>query len=105
MAELVERSVAGNKGAQASGVLLTALGVFLALSLFSYSAGDFPNSSRSPAEGLNWGGRVGACLAYGGFTGMGYGAYALPFLALLWGWNRLRCQIWQDHSRLPYSVV
>jgi S-DNA-T family DNA segregation ATPase FtsK/SpoIIIE len=74
------------------GVLLTGAGIFLALSLVSHSPLDHPNSSRLPAEGGNWGGRVGAYVSYGAFTAMGYAAYAWPLLLLYWGWNRLRYQ-------------
>ena len=42
--------------------------------------------------GRNWGGRIGAYLSYWAFLSVGYGAYALPLLALLWGGNRLRQQ-------------
>jgi len=90
MAELVNGFVKGKKGARASGVLLIGLGIFLLISLVSYSAQDYPNSSRPPAQGLNWGGRVGAYVAYGAAMGIGYAAYILPILSLLWGWNRLR---------------
>jgi len=92
MAEFVNRFVKGKKGAQASGVLLFGLSIFLLISLVSYSAHDYPNSSRAPGEGVNWGGRIGAYLSYGAFMGIGYAAYAIPLLALLWGWNRLRYQ-------------
>jgi len=92
MAEFVHRFVRGKKGAQASGVLLVGFGLFLLISLVSYSPQDFPNSSRLPGEGGNWGGRIGAYVAYGTFMGIGYAAYVLPVLALLWGWNRLRYQ-------------
>ena len=90
MADLVDRSVLAHKAAQASGVLLVALGVFLTISLLSYSPGDFPNSSRAASEVLNWGGRLGAYAAYVAFLGIGYGAYVVPILAFMWGWNRLR---------------
>jgi S-DNA-T family DNA segregation ATPase FtsK/SpoIIIE len=89
MAELVDRSAPGKKPAQALGVLLIALGVFLGLSLFSNSAQDFPNSTRALAQTSNWGGRSGAFFAYLALAGVGYAAYALPLLALVWGWNRL----------------
>lgn len=92
MAELVNTFVRGKRGAQASGVLLMGLGVFLIISLASYSTQDYPNSSRPLEEGANWGGRIGAYVSYGAFMGIGYAAYIMPLLALLWGWNRLRCQ-------------
>ena len=92
MAEFVNKFVKGKKGAQASGVLLLGLSIFLLISLVSYSAHDYPNSSKPPGEGVNWGGRIGAYLSYGTFMGIGYAAYVLPLLALLWGWNRLRYQ-------------
>ena len=60
MAEIVNKLIEGKKGAQACGVLLLAVAIFLTLSLVSYSPRDFPNASRSPAETLNWGGRIGA---------------------------------------------
>lgn len=92
MAEFVNKFVKGKKGAQASGVLLLGLSIFLLISLVSYSAHDYPNSSRPSGEGVNWGGRIGAYLSYGAFMGVGYAAYVMPLLALLWGWNRLRYQ-------------
>lgn len=85
MAGLVDQST--KRAAQALGVVLIALGLFLALSLISYSPQDFPNSNRD--TGFNWGGRIGAHLSYWAFLSVGYGACALPLLALMWGWNRL----------------
>ena len=90
MAEFVDKFVKGKKGARACGVLLLAVGIFLIISLVSYSSRDFPNASRSPAETLNWGGRIGAYISYSAFMGVGYAAYVIPILALLWGWNRVR---------------
>jgi DNA segregation ATPase FtsK/SpoIIIE, S-DNA-T family len=90
MNEVLGRLVADGKGARAGGVLLIALGVFCTMSLLSYSPQDYPNSSVDPAECSNWGGRVGAYLAYGSLTGIGFSAYIMPLLAFLWGWNRLR---------------
>jgi S-DNA-T family DNA segregation ATPase FtsK/SpoIIIE len=75
----------GKRGIQAGGVLWIAVGIFLTLSLISYSIHDVPNSSRSPDEVLNWGGLIGAYLAYTAFTGIGYAAYGLPLVAWLWG--------------------
>ncbi|MBM3278346.1 MAG: DNA translocase FtsK [Candidatus Handelsmanbacteria bacterium] len=90
MISLVDKEQNSGRIAQALGVVLGALGIFLALSLISYSPHDFPNSSRD--AGLNWGGRIGAHLSYWAFLSIGYGAYVLPLVALSWGWNRLRRQ-------------
>ncbi|MCC7261326.1 MAG: DNA translocase FtsK 4TM domain-containing protein [Candidatus Latescibacteria bacterium] len=90
MASLVDKEQTSGRIAQALGVVLGALGIFLALSLISYSPQDFPNSSRD--AGLNWGGRIGSRLSYWALLGIGYGAYVLPLVALSWAWNRLRRQ-------------
>ncbi|MYI62335.1 MAG: DNA translocase FtsK, partial [Gemmatimonadetes bacterium] len=82
----------GEKKPQALGVLLLGLGAFLLVCLISHSPLDPPNSSRSVAESLNWGGWIGAYASYGAFAGMGLAAYVWPALLLLWGWNRVRCQ-------------
>ncbi len=90
-------NVGGSKGSRAIGVILLALGIFLAISLLSYSPQDYPNSSNSPNDSLNWAGRTGAYFAYRAFFGVGYAAYLLPVLALVWGWNRL-CQRAISHA-------
>ena len=82
----------GEKRPQVLGVLLLGLGAFLLVCLMSHSPLDPPNSSRSVAESLNWGGWIGAYTSYGAFAGMGLAAYVWPMLLLLWGWNRVRCQ-------------
>ena len=82
----------GEKRPQVLGVLLLGLGAFLLVCLISHSPLDPPNSSRSVAESLNWGGGLGAYASYGAFAGMGLAAYVWPMLLLLWGWNRVRCQ-------------
>ncbi len=82
----------GEKKLQALGVLLLGLGAFLLVCLISHSPLDPPNSSRSVAESLNWGGWIGAYASYGAFAGMGLAAYVWPALLFLWGWNRVRCQ-------------
>ena len=82
----------GEKRPQVLGVLLLGLGAFLLVCLMSHSPLDPPNSSRSVAESLNWGGGIGAYASYGAFAGMGLAAYVWPMLLLLWGWNRVRCQ-------------
>ena len=92
MSEFVNQLVKGKKVAQAAGALFFGLGAFLVISLVSHSALDYPNSSRSVAEGFNWGGQIGAYISYGAFTAMGLAAYVWPLLAFFWGWNRLRHQ-------------
>lgn len=87
----------GRKGSRAIGVILLALGIFLAVSLLSYSPQDYPNSSNSPNDSTNWAGYTGAYFAFGAFFGIGYAAYLLPVLALVWGWNRL-CQNSISHA-------
>ena len=82
----------GEKRPQVLGVLLLGLGAFLLVCLMSHSPLDPPNSSRSVAESLNWGGGIGAYASYGAFAGMGLAAYVWPMLLLLWGWNRVRGQ-------------
>ena len=82
----------GEKRPQVLGVLLLGLGAFLFVCLMSHSPLDPPNSNRSVAESLNWGGGLGAYASYGAFAGMGLAAYVWPMLLLLWGWNRVRCQ-------------
>lgn len=82
----------GEKMPQVLGVLFLGLGAFLLVCLVSHSPLDPPNSSRSMAESLNWGGWIGAHASYGAFAGMGLAAYVWPMLLLLWGWNRVRCQ-------------
>lgn len=91
MPELADRSVPGRKGSQITGLLLTAVGVFLLVSLVTHSKFDPPNSSQSGSpDTINWAGRIGAHISYSAFIAVGYSAYVLPLLSLLWGWNRLR---------------
>ena len=92
MSEFLHYMPKGKKRPQALGVLLLGLGAFLLICLVSHSPLDPPNSSRSMAENLNWGGWIGAYASYGAFAGMGWAAYVWPMLLLLWGWNRVRCQ-------------
>ena len=92
MSEFLHHMPKGKKRPQALGVLFLGLGAFLLVCLMSHSPLDPPNSSRSMAESLNWGGWIGAYASYGAFAGMGLAAYVWPMLLLLWGWNRVRCQ-------------
>lgn len=72
------------------GLLCLLLALLVVASLVTYSANDYPHSSRGPDEVLNGEGRVGAMLASLLFIAVGYWAYGIPALLLLWGWNRLR---------------
>lgn len=75
---------------QILGVLLMALALLMALSLLSHSPEDPPNSSRPPELAENMAGWLGAHLSYYLLFAVGYGAYLLTALVLLWGWNRFR---------------
>ncbi|MGA1199915.1 MAG: DNA translocase FtsK 4TM domain-containing protein, partial [Candidatus Latescibacterota bacterium] len=75
---------------QILGVVLMALALLMAVSLLSYSPEDPPNSSRPPELAQNMAGWFGAHLSYYLLFGVGYGAYLLTALVLLWGWNRFR---------------
>ena len=110
MAKPVNSFVAPRKGARAIAVLLAALGIFLALSLISHSSLDYPNSSRPAAESLNWAGSIGALVSYASFVAVGYGAYCLPLLVLLWAWNRfmqrpLRPMTWRSVGLLCMALI
>ncbi|MBT7861953.1 MAG: DNA translocase FtsK [Gemmatimonadetes bacterium] len=72
------------------GVLLSALGIFLLLSLLTHSNFDPPNSSRMSETTINWAGQIGAYFSYAVFTAIGTSAFVLPAITFLWGWNRLR---------------
>ena len=63
------------------GVLLVLLSLLVLASLVSYSKGE-------PAR--NWAGPVGHNTAWGLFDFLGFAAFAVPLLGLLWGWNRFR---------------
>lgn len=75
---------------QILGVVLMALALLMAVSLLSHSPEDPPNSSRPPELAQNMAGWFGAHLSYYLLFGVGYGAYLLTALVLLWGWNRFR---------------
>ena len=72
------------------GVLLVPVALFVLLSLVTYAETDYPNSSRSPDEVVNLGGRPGALLSYGIMLVFGYGGYVLPLLISMLAWNRIR---------------
>ena len=90
MSEIFGRYFKGQRGVQALGALLVGMGLFFIISFVSHSPLDYPNSSRAAADGLNWGGRIGAYTSYMAFLTMGMAAYIWPLLLLFWGWNSLR---------------
>ncbi|MDP6982942.1 MAG: DNA translocase FtsK 4TM domain-containing protein [Candidatus Latescibacteria bacterium] len=90
MPELAERRLPENRGPIVLGVLVSALGVFLLLSLLTHSKFDPPNSSRMSETTINWAGQIGAYYSYAAFTAIGTSAFVLPTICFLWGWNRLR---------------
>jgi S-DNA-T family DNA segregation ATPase FtsK/SpoIIIE len=63
------------------GVLLVLLSLLVLASLVSYSQWE-------PAR--NWAGPVGHNTAWGLFDFLGFTAFVVPLLGLLWGWNRFR---------------
>jgi S-DNA-T family DNA segregation ATPase FtsK/SpoIIIE len=63
------------------GVLLVLLSLLVLASLLSYSKWE-------PAR--NWAGPVGHNTARGLFGFLGFTAFVVPLLGLLWGWNRFR---------------
>ncbi len=68
------------------GLMLIILGILVFLSLVSYHAEDWPNSSmKFPVH--NWMGLAGAWLAFYLYNyTMGYPMIVLPFLIMYWGW-------------------
>ncbi len=68
-----------------------ALAAYMAISLFSYHPND-PAWSHTGGTGpiANLGGRIGAWFADGAIHGLGFLAYTLPPLALLFGWQVFR---------------
>jgi S-DNA-T family DNA segregation ATPase FtsK/SpoIIIE len=90
MSEIFGRYFKAQRGVQALGALFVGMGLFLIISFVSHSPLDYPNSSRAAADGLNWGGRIGAHSSYMAFLAMGVAAYIWPLLLLFWGWNSLR---------------
>ena len=76
----------------AIGVLLIPVALFVLLSLATHAETDYPNSSRSPDEVANLGGRPGALLSYGVTLVLGYGGFVLPVIIGLLAWNRIKAR-------------
>ena len=106
MAEKADPLVAGRKVDHITGVLLFALAAFLLLSLATHSPVEPPNSSHAGEQGpINRAGWLGAHVSAWMLTAVGYSAYALPVLAVLWAWNRLRRRPWKGDAARSLGVV
>ncbi|MCY3870680.1 MAG: DNA translocase FtsK [Gemmatimonadetes bacterium] len=93
---------------QILGICLIALALLIALSLLSHSPEDPPNSTRPNELAQNLVGWLGAHVSYHLLFSVGYGAYALIVLVLVWGWNRLRMSSVRSfvmHSIILFSLM
>lgn len=93
---------------QILGICLIALALLIALSLLSHSPEDPPNSTRPNELAQNLVGWLGAHVSYHLLFSVGYGAYALIVLVLVWGWNRLRMssvRTFVMHSIILFSLM
>ena len=93
---------------QILGVCLIALAILMALSLLSHSPEDPPNSTRPNELAQNLVGWLGAHICYHLLFSVGYGAYALIVLVVVWGWNRLRMssvRSFMMHSIILFSLM
>src|SRR5918911_4653838 len=83
-------------------ILLFALGVLLALCLFSYKPND-PSWNTAATQGVtrNWIGPLGANVAATLFQFIGIAAYLLPLLLLAAAWRRFRTR----RFRAPLSRI
>ncbi|MYF72173.1 MAG: hypothetical protein F4175_02005, partial [Gemmatimonadetes bacterium] len=93
---------------QILGICLIALALLMVLSLLSHSPEDPPNSTRPNELAQNLVGWLGAHLSYHLLFSVGYGAYALIVVALVWGWNRLRMSSVRSlvmHSIILFSLM
>lgn len=93
---------------QILGICLIALALLMVLSLLSHSPEDPPNSTRPNELAQNLVGWLGAHVSYHLLFSVGYGAYALIVVALVWGWNRLRMSSVRSlvmHSIILFSLM
>ncbi len=93
---------------QILGVCLIALALLMALSLLSHAPEDPPNSTRPNELAQNLVGWLGAHVSYHLLFSVGYGAYALIVLVVVWGWNRLRVSSVRSlviHSIILFSIM
>ncbi|MFO7769381.1 MAG: DNA translocase FtsK 4TM domain-containing protein, partial [bacterium] len=92
---------------EALGVVVLLVGIFLLLSLVSYSPTDPPAAFDSAGgEPSNWMGLLGARVAYGMVEQLGrIPPLLLIFLFFLWGWKLLRNQVERDLVYLSLKVL
>jgi S-DNA-T family DNA segregation ATPase FtsK/SpoIIIE len=81
----------GRIASEALGVLLILIGVFAALSLASYDPRD-PNlfsltQGGEPASPTNWIGGFGANVSFALYQLIGFAAWGVAVLLLVWGWR------------------
>ncbi len=85
----IQRKSAGSKKQEVIGILLIVLAVLIFLSILSYHAQDWPNSSSRQVV-HNWMGLAGAAMAhYLILYTIGYSAIVLPLLMFVFGWKLL----------------
>ena len=93
---------------QILGICLIALALLMVLSLLSHSPEDPPNSTRPNELAQNLVGWLGAHVSYHLLFSVGYGAYALIVVVLVWGWNHLRMSSVRSlvmHSIILFSLM
>lgn len=78
-----------SRSREIAGVAVMILGLFLLVSLISFSPNDSHAWKQVWARN-NWGGPLGDLLAYGSVALLGYAALLMPFALLGWGWIWLR---------------
>ena len=104
-----KRSRKGSEGRrqEAMGVVVLLIGIFLLLSLLSYSPTDPPAAFDSARGGpSNWMGLLGARVAYGMVEQLGrVPPLLLIFLFFLWGWRLLRHHVDRDLVYLSLKVL
>lgn len=105
MADRPDPLVARNKRYHITGVVLVALAAFLVLSLATHSPQDPPNSSQAGQPAMNRAGWLGAHVSYCLLTAVGYAAYVLPLLSVVWAWNRFRRPPWRPYAARSLGIT
>ncbi len=94
------------RGKELAGLALLAFGVLVTLMLASYVPEDPSWLSATDEPAKNWLGRFGASLASPLFVIVGFGAWGIPAIALVWG-CRFLFHIGEDRvlSRLIFAPI